>query len=142
MKFSIASDQTAQAATAATAVAAGGATWLTMAKDLALELLGVPLPVVLACATAAFGALSFVSAMPYRKTLFAGVIWTLVGTYGAQFALHLLAKVFGLELSSGALAGAGMIVSGLGPMVVTMDNVQKLRAAIGRKIDGTGGGGT
>lgn len=140
MKLSIAADAGVQKAVAGTAAASGAAAWLAQAKDLALELFGVPLPVVLACATASYGALSFVSGMSYLKTIGAGLVWTLVGTYGAQLSLSMIGSWTGVQVPTGALAGAGMLVAGAGPLVVTLENVQKLRDAAGRLIDGIGKG--
>jgi hypothetical protein len=141
IKLNLAADTGVQTAAAASAAAGGLVTGWTAAKEVAFELFGVPLPVVLACATAAYGALSFVAGMSYVRTALAGAAWTAMGTYGAQLALSLIGTWAGIEIPSGALAGAGMVVAGGGPLVVTRENVQKLRAAVGRVIDGLGKGG-
>jgi hypothetical protein len=139
----MAADPGVQKAVIAAAGASGAAAWWTHAKEIALELFGVPLPVVLACATVAYGALSFRSGMSYCRTLLAGVVWTVAGTWGAQLALFLIAKLLGLDLAGlppAALGGAGMAVSGAGALLVTRENVDKLRAAVGRRLDNIGKG--
>lgn len=136
MKIAVATDPGVPATAVAVTAAASGASWLSMAKDVALELFGVPLPVVLACAAAAYLALSFRADLTYLRTLFLGVGWTFVGSCGAQLALVLLGKSAGIEMPAGALAAAGMLVAGGGPLVMTRQNVEKLGAAVGRVIDG------
>lgn len=136
MKFALLADMGAQKVSAVTASTSGVAAWWTTAKEIALELFGVPMQVVLACATAAFGALSFQSETTYLKTMRAGVVWTGVGTYGAQLGLSVIGSYLGVEVPTGALAGAGMVVAGGGALFVTKDNVTKARAAVGRWIEG------
>ena len=139
MSLQIAADPTVQKSVAITAASTGAAAWWTTAKDIALELFGVPLPVVLAAATGAFGALSFVSATTYTRTLGIGALWTMLGTYGAQLALALIGAWAGVTIPTGALAGAAILVSAAGPVMVTQGNVDKLRAALGRFLDNLGG---
>ena len=138
MLVKIGADPGVQKALVATAAASGTAAWWAAAKEIALELFGVPLPVVLAAATGAFGALSFVSSTSYAKTLTQGVLWTLIGTYGSQLALSLIGAWAGGQIPTGALAGAAILVSAGGPVLVTQENVQKLRAAFGRRLDNIG----
>ncbi len=137
--FSVAADPAVQKAVMATAAASGGVAWWATAKEIALELFGVPLPVVLAAATGAFGALSFVSATSYMRTLGTGALWTVIGTYGAQLALSLVSAYSGAQIPPAALAGAAILVAAGGPVLVTRENVDKLRAAIGRRLDNIGG---
>lgn len=68
-----------KAASAAVAAASGGAAWLAAAKDLALELFGIPLAAVLLGAVGAFGTRSFIASEGLRTTLSAGLFWTVVG---------------------------------------------------------------
>ncbi len=141
--LSVAADPSVQKAVAATATAAAagvgaGVTWWTTAKEIALELFGVPLPVVLACAATAYGGLSFRSGMTYHQTLWAGVVWTVIGTYGARFTLSIIGGWAGVQIPEAALAGAGMAVAGGGAMFLTRETVQKVRDMINRRIDGVG----
>lgn len=135
MKIEIAADPVTQKAIIATAAASGGAAWWTAAKEIALELFGVPLPVVLAAATGAFGALSFVSATSYPRTLGMGTLWTFAGTYGAQLALWLVGWWAKAEVPAVALPGVAILLAACGPLIATRDNIDRLRAAIGRRID-------
>lgn len=140
MLVKIGADPGVQKAVVATAAASGGMAWWTAAKEIALELFGVPLPVVLACATAAFGALSFHSNMTYRKTVWAGVVWTMLGAWGARTALSLIGGWAGVEIPVAALAGGGIALSGAGALLVTSELVVKVRTAVGRWVDGIGKG--
>lgn len=135
----LASDPGVQKSLMVAAGASGAATgWATM-KEIVLELFGVPLPMLLACATVTFGALSFRSGMTYVRTLGAGIVWTVVGSAGAQLAIWLMGKWLGGDAPTAALTGIGMLVSGLGALLVTPENVEKARTAFGRRIDRIGG---
>lgn len=123
---------------AVSAVTGAGTIWATL-RDIALELFGVPLPVVLACATAAFGALSLRSSTSYGGTLWAGTVWTAIGTWGAQFALSLIGGWMGVAIPHAAIAGGGMALAGFGAMFATRANAAKAQAAMGRWLDGLGG---
>lgn len=135
MSLKIAADPGVQVAVGVTAGTTGYAAWLVTAKEIASEFFGVPLPVLLAAATGAFGALSFVSATTYLRTLGIGIVWTLAGTFSAQLALWAIGAAFSTQVPTGALAGAAILVSAAGPVLVTKDNVQKLREAAARKLD-------
>lgn len=136
--LTVAADPGVQKSVLATAGTSGAAAWWTAAKEVALEVFGVPLPVVLAAATGAFGALSFVSATTYLRTLGLGALWTVAGTFSAQLALSLIGAWSGAQVPTGALAGAAILVAAAGPVLVTRENVDKIRAALGRWLDGLG----
>lgn len=142
MSLNLAADPATQKALIATAAASGVTAWWAAAKEIALELFGVPLPVVLAAATGAFGALSFVSATTYLRTLGVGAFWTVAASFGAQLALSLIGAWAGITIPTGALAGAAILVAAAGPVLVTRAHVQKLRDAVGRLLDGVGKTGT
>jgi len=113
----IGTDLGVQKALAATSAASGAAAWWTAAKDVVVELFGVPIQVVLAAATAAFLARSFLPSVGYLQALSAGLAWTAVGTYGAQLGLALIGAWAGVQIPTGAMAGAAMVVAGAGQFV-------------------------
>lgn len=120
---------------AATAAATGIAAALSALKGAALELLGVPLPVVLAAATAAFAARSFLPPTTYLRAFASGIVWTLVGVYLSNLALTI---ALDKEPKSAMLAGVALLIAGLGPLCWPVIQA-KLPAAIGRRIDSLGG---
>jgi hypothetical protein len=134
----VAADPGVQKAVVTISAVSGVASGWSAAKEIALEIFGVPMPVVLACATAAFGALSFHSGMTYCRTLWAGTVWTMLGSWCAQFSLSLIGGWVGVEIPIAALAGAGIAAAGAGALFVTKSNVNKARAAVGRWIDNIG----
>lgn len=138
MSLKLAADPSVQKVAVAAAGTSAAAAWWAAAKEIAAELFGVPLPVVLAAATGAFGSLSFVSATTYGKTLGIGVLWTVIGTFGSQLALSVVGAWLGVTVPAGALAGAAILVAAAGPVLVTKANVAKLNDALGRYLDGLG----
>lgn len=129
---------TAQAEIATTSAATGVAAAWAAAKGVALELFGVPLPVVLAAATAAFAARSFLPPTTYTRALIGGMIWTLLASFLANFASALAGVWLEKGLSAGALAGVALLIAGLGQFIAPVI-IQKLPTAIGRRIDQLGG---
>lgn len=138
--MSIETQAEAGAKTVVTVVAA--ASWIAGTKEIVLELFGVPLSVLVAASIASYGALSFVSSLGYTRTLVVGAVWTIVGTYGAELGLFLIASAFEWILGHPVvvpptlLAGAAMLVAGAGPIFFTKSNVDKAREALGRFLDG------
>lgn len=101
------------------AAATGGAGWWSVAKEVVLELFGVPLQVLLSAATGAFLARSFMTnETGYLRALTGGVLWTIAGTVLSQLLLALLAAWLDKAIPTGALSGVALIVSAGGQFVV------------------------
>lgn len=116
----------------------GTFTVLTVLKAAVLELLGVPLPVVLAAATAAFAARSFLPPTTYVRALSEGLAWTLIGVFLSNLGLAVISVWTGKESSSTILAGVALLIAGLGQICLPVI-AAKLPTAIGRRIDQLGG---
>lgn len=132
-----AADQTVQHVAGTVAAASGVAAWATVAADVALAIFGVPLPVVLAAATGAAGARTFVPHVSYARAVIEGLLWGAVGVFTAQFALWIV-SLFSSTIPTGALSGAALLVSAGGQIFVTPEFIEAMRAAIRRRIDGIG----
>lgn len=116
MRLELASDPILQQKSAAALVAgaSGAGTLLATAKTWALELLGVPLPVVLAAATGAFGARFFLAEGPFWRGLASSAFWTLAGSFGVQLVLWVASQWITAQPPAGVLAGGSLIIAGLG----------------------------
>lgn len=131
-----------KAAAGAVAMASSAATaWLSLARGVVLDLLGVPLAVVLAAATGAYGARSFTRSEGIARTLWGGALWTAAGVFGARLALWLAGRYVPGEAPEGALAGAALVLSALGQLLAPVV-AQKLPVMVGRILDGIGRDGT
>lgn len=106
--------------TGALAIAgAGGVAALIAAfTEVALQLFGVPLPVVLAAMTGACIARSYTPAQNFFGALMATIGWTIVGCALAPIVQAMVKKVAGLELPTNALAGVALIVSAGVPLLI------------------------
>lgn len=122
---------------ASTAAATGTAAALVAAKGMAMELLGVPLPVVLAAATAAFAARSFMPTTTYSKALCGGLVWTLIGVFLSSLILSGVALWTGKEPAAASLAGVALLVAGLGQLVFPVIK-EKCPQVLGRYLDKLG----
>lgn len=137
MKMAWGADPAAQKlAAGVSATAAGAASSLAMFQDWALQLFGVPLPVLLAAVAGAFLALTFASpGQPAR--IFAGFIgWSFIGTFGADLVRSAISSWISRDLPIGAIAGCAALLALGGSLFLTVDTVTKARAAIGRWLDG------
>jgi hypothetical protein len=123
---------------AGTAAVTGTFAVLATIKGVALELLGVPLPVVLAAATAAFAARSFLPPTTYPKALCGGIVWTLIGVFLSSLVLSIVAAWTGQEPASAALAGVALLIAGLGPLLWPVVK-EKCPQVAGRWMDRLGG---
>jgi hypothetical protein len=124
------------------AVGTGSASWLGFMKDIALELLGVPLPVVLAAATAAFFAGSFRPATGFGRAFTAGICWTLLAVFMTNLIAAAIAYYAGAPVAAGALAGIAVLAAGAGQLLCPLlwpVIVARLPAALARRIDQLGG---
>lgn len=126
----------AQQAMAATSAAAAVGAWWTMATDVASAVFGVPIQVVLAAFTGAFAARSLKTGTTYMKALGSGIVWAVVGIFSCQIAIWIMTKAIGEPPPTGAAAGAALLVSAGGQLIVTAELVDKIRKAVSRFIDG------
>lgn len=123
---------------AITGAAAGIAAVLGAVKGIALELFGVPLPVILAAATAAFAARSFLPPTSYPRALVAGMVWTLVAVFLSNLAIAVAGIWLDKELPAAALAGVALLIAGLGQLLWPVLR-EKLPPLLARYLDGLGG---
>lgn len=140
MKFSVAVDPGMQKAVAAGAATTSGLAWVwASAKEVALELFGVPLQVLLAAVVGAFLARTFQSSIGYLRALGGSVAWAIAGTILAQLVLALVGAWVDKEISTGALSGVAFLISGggqfLAPVIVkeAPEALKRWLRAIGSK---------
>lgn len=99
-------------ATICGAAAGSVGTALAMAADAAMQLFGVPLPVVLGSAAGAGIARSMLDPVPFWRALFVTAAWTVAGCVGAPLAQALLGKAgIALDLTTNVLAGLGIAIA-------------------------------
>lgn len=123
----------------AAAVSAAG-TWLTAAADVALQVFGVPLPVVMAALTGALGARVFLPPVSFWRAAAMAAFWTLAGAFGAQLVLWLASRWLEGAPPAGALAGIALLTAGMGQRVAPI-LWESGGAALQRKLDGLFKGG-
>ena len=144
MKLALA-DPIAQTKLAAAAIStsSGAGAVLAIVKDWVTELFGVPLPVLLAAATGAFGVRTYLPAATLIRALLGSGAWTLVGTYSAQLGLSVASAVFNAQVPATAIAGVALLFAALGQLAAPVV-IQRLPGAIGAWFDkrsGKPGGG-
>lgn len=103
--------------TAAIAATSGLGAWWATASQVALELFGVPIQVVVAALTASFAAQTFRPLAGVLPTLGSGVLWAMIGSFGTHFAGVALGNWLGITVPAGAHAGVAMIISGAAPFL-------------------------
>ena len=114
MANGIANDQAVNAAGAI--ASAGAAGWFSQAGEIAVQLLGVPLPVVLAAIAGAFLARTYQEPCSYLSALGRSVGWIVFGCAGAQAAVAVTsAATESFKIPVGALAFLALLISGLAP---------------------------
>jgi hypothetical protein len=98
---------------------------LSFVGEVAMQLLGVPLPVVMAAAAGAGAARSFMEAVGFVRALAMTVVWTIIGCTGAPLA-QVVIKAAGsmagaqVDLPTNTLAGAAAVLASVpwwGPKV-------------------------
>lgn len=94
------------------------------------------LPVV--AATGAAGARTFVPHVSYKRAVFEGLLWGVVGIFTAQLALWGFSTLFGSTIPTGALSGAALLVAAGGQIFVTPEFIENARAALRRRMAGIG----
>src|SRR6267142_6237471 len=89
------------AGSCAAAATAGAATWWSLIGDAAMQLLGVPLPVVLAAATGAFLARTYQTATPLIRAIAGSASWVVGACALAPLAAPIAEKYAGVALPEG-----------------------------------------
>lgn len=130
---------TSAAASATAAACTGAAAALCLAEDVALQLLGVPLTVVLGALTGALGARYFLPAVAFWPAAAGATIWTVAASILAEFARWALASAIDKPVPAGALAGIALVTAALGPFIVPV-LVERAPAALRRILDSIKGG--
>lgn len=121
---------------AACAVAGTAAcTWFAVAAEVAMQIFGVPLPVLLASLTGALGARVFLPQQPFWRALFVSVFWTFAGAFGAQLVLWLASAWLEKPPPPGVLAGVALLAAALGQRVAPI-LWNKGGEALERRLDG------
>lgn len=132
-----------EAKAAALGAASGIGAGFAIVKEIALEIFGVPLPVVLAAATGALWARATQPQQTFLRALWATVAWTATGAFLAALARYLLGAGLGTvgvtaEIPGAALAGLALLITWLGPKlapVIAQGAEEILRARL-RKLRG------
>ena len=137
-KFIAAADPNVQIVTVGMATTSGFAASWAAATDVAMLVFGVPLPVMLASACGSFGARALLPATSYAKALGGGVLWAMIGGWGAQLAQSVIGWLMSATLPNGALAGCAIVTAAIGQWIIYPENVDRLREAVGRLLDGVG----
>lgn len=136
MKVDIAA-QVAPAAAAGT----GAAAFITALADVSTQLLGVPLPVVLAACAGAFVARSYASSAEqgFASAALATLGWALAGCVLAPLASWALEQAFSGKLPTNAMAGLALIVAAGLPMALPIIR-EKAPGILRHWLDKIGGG--
>jgi hypothetical protein len=108
----------ADLANCAGAAASAAGTWWSLLGDAAVQLLGVPLPVVLAAATGAFLARTYQVAQPILRAVAGSASWVVGACALAPLAAPIAEKYAGIALPAGALAGAAFAIALAGPFAL------------------------
>jgi hypothetical protein len=106
-------DQAASAAVGGAAAAASG--WMSTVGNVAVQLVGVPLPVVIAALAGALLARVYLPPLPFGAALLRAFLWLLVGCIGSQGVAEIITVTASISVPVGLLGGLAMLVSGLGP---------------------------
>lgn len=101
-------------------VAGGSAfcTVLSMVADVAAQVFGVPLPVLLASLTGALGARVFLPQQTFWRATVSATMWTVIGSFGSQLALWLVGRWMSADPPHGVLAGVALFTAFLGQRVM------------------------
>jgi hypothetical protein len=110
------SNTTAIAAAASSASAAGS--WASFASEATLQMFGVPIGVVLAAMTGAFGARVFMPNESLPRVVVSTMLWTCSGAFLPQLALWMMGIWLTKDPPHGAMAGAALIIAFGGQRVV------------------------
>lgn len=127
------------AAIVAAAACSAAATWVCSAQDVALALLGVPLPVVLGGLTGALAARYWLPAVAFWSAAAGAGVWTIAAAILAQLVQWALGAVTDKPVPAGALAGIALVAGGLGPFLAPV-LIERAPAALRRVLDSIKGG--
>lgn len=121
-------------AAAVVAGATGIAGVLAVLGDVALQLFGVPLPVLCASVTGACGARVFLPPASFWRAFWSSSFWTGAGVFASQLVLWIASKWLDGAPPTGALAGIALALSAFGQRVVPI-LWDRGGAALERKLD-------
>lgn len=110
-------DSAVQGGSAGLALAGGLGSWVSIASDAALQLFGVPLPVLLAALTGACGARAFLPACGFWQAVAVNAFWTLAGTFLPQLVLWVASSWISSAPPPGVMAGAALLIAAFGQRV-------------------------
>lgn len=126
--------ETPSVGAAAVAGTSGAATVLSMLSEVATQILGVPLPVVLSATTGAWVARSYAPSKNFAAAIAGTLGWTIAGCTLAPLAGALLEHWTGLKLPTNALAGLALVVSGGLPLLLPI-LVEKVPEIVRARLD-------
>jgi hypothetical protein len=127
----------ADAASCAAAATTATATWWSLLGDVAVQLLGVPLPVVLAGATGAFLARTYQAATSFGRAFAGSASWVVGACALAPLADPIAQKYAGIVLPAGALAGAAFAIALAGPFLLRF-GIDQLHKRFGGPVQTSG----
>jgi hypothetical protein len=128
-------DLPAQWASACAAALGGVGAYVSLASDAAMQLFGVPLPVLLASLTGACGARVFLPPSPFWRAASSSFFWTFFGVFVPNLVLWIASQWVAAAPPAGAVAGVALVTAALGQRVVPI-LWEKGGAALERKLDG------
>lgn len=132
-------DSLQSAGAACAAGASALSTAICAAADVAMQVFGVPLPVVLAALTGACAARIFLPPAPFWRAFWMCAVWTAAGAFGVQLVLWVVSSWIGAP-PNGVLAGLAMLTSFLGQRVVPIvweDGGEALKRKINSMFKGS-----
>jgi hypothetical protein len=98
------------ASTVAGAAAAGASGWMATVGQVVVQLVGVPLPVVMAALAGTLLARVYLPPLAFGAALLRSFLWLVVGCIGSQGI-----AAISIAIPVGALGLVAMMISGLGP---------------------------
>jgi len=96
----------------------GATGWLSAAGEIAIQLLGVPLPVVIGATAGALLARGAQDPVPFGKAVIRTGLWIIVGCVCAQGAQAVIGWGMGKELPVGVLGFSALLICLLGPRLL------------------------
>ena len=102
----------------------GATGWLSAAGEIAVQLLGVPLPVVVGATAGALLARGSQEPVPFWKAGLSTLVWIIVGCVCAQGAQAIVGWAMGAALPAGVLGFGALLSSLLGPKLLPVLNEQ------------------
>jgi hypothetical protein len=131
LKFHLMEDVSGNAASCAGAAVTAAGTWWSLIGDVAVQLLGVPLPVALAASTGAFLARTYQPAAALWRAFAGSACWVVGACALAPLAAPIAQKYAGVELPAGALAGVAFAIALAGPFALA-HGIEYLRNRFGQ----------